>query len=218
MSSIVGVPSTTYQCLFRIELSELGIAWTPSSTWTKNFLRGHGLSFKKPVKDAREAHTREVAEVILQNLRRKLARFSLNGYSPLDAPRVWNIDASALSLVPASGCGWSMRNVGSSQVQTSKATVTMSVAMCMVPGRPLLSQLIVAGKTPRVLPAHRDDVPPDMCLCYTENHWQRSDSFMEFVRFVDQRVNPSGAPHPWVLIQDLANISPLGSDTCTPCR
>ena len=35
VSSVVGVSSTTYQFLFRIELSEIGIAWTPSSPWTR---------------------------------------------------------------------------------------------------------------------------------------------------------------------------------------
>ena len=71
VSSIVGVSSTIYQSLFRIELSELGIAWTLlSSTWTKNFLRGHGISLKQPVKDAREAHTGEVAEVNLCKISR----------------------------------------------------------------------------------------------------------------------------------------------------
>ena len=50
----------------------------------------------------------------------------------------------------------------------------------LAPGAPLLSQLIIAGKTPRVLPPHGDDVPPDMCLCCTENHGRSGDSFLEF--------------------------------------
>ena len=75
-------------------------------------LSSRGLSFKQLVKDARKGHTGEEAEVILQDLRRKLGWFASNGDSPLDASRVWNIDESALLLVPASGRGWSTRHVG----------------------------------------------------------------------------------------------------------
>ena len=84
--------------------------------------------------------------------------------------------------------------------------------MCMASGAPLLRQLIVAGKTPRVLPAHGDDELPDMCLCYAEHQWESGDSFVEFMRFVDQRVNPSGAPHP------MGTHTKLGQALAVPCR
>ena len=44
VSSTVGVSELNLSVSFRMELSELGIAWTPSSSWTENFLRGRGLS------------------------------------------------------------------------------------------------------------------------------------------------------------------------------
>ena len=43
------------------------------------------------------------------------------------------------------------------------------------------------------------------CACTTLKT-KSGDSFVEFVRFVRFEENPSGAPHPWVLIQDFASI------------
>ena len=70
----------------------------------------------------------------------------------------------------------------------------------------LMLQEIFEGTTERPLPELADHIKDDRIqLAYTASKWQASESFADFVKFMDGHFNGFGEEKPRILLMDMAS-------------
>jgi hypothetical protein len=117
--------------------------------------------------------------------------------------RVWNVDETAVRLLPLNDRGWSQSGQRAHFVSDKKRLVTVTLACCMA-GGPMLSQVIFKGLTARSLP--QTPLPFGMEATVTENHWIDIPSMRKLLLQMDAHLNPHQERAKWLLLLDVAPV------------
>eukprot|EP00971_Amphidinium_carterae_P103142 2041684-Amphidinium_carterae.1 len=102
-------------------------AWTPRASWTRRFLRGLDLSFKKSVGNKSDTVPVLEAKDLQTNLKEKLTWMCWQADIPPE--HVVNLDGTNISIMPTMDRGWSAKIVATKHLQREKPGVTCTLAI-----------------------------------------------------------------------------------------
>ena len=182
----------------QILVKELEILKEPrpglSVTWVKKFLQETNYSYKHSALGTAARLSYDEIQDAQGNLRLKVAWLQKHHRIPWN--RVWNMDETAVKLLPTYKKGWSLVRDSSKTLGDTHTNVTATVMHGTMPGD-LLVQIIFRGKTCRSLPAdtgHSESIQ----LTMTENHWCTTESVLSCIAMIDEKINKETPKQPWV--------------------
>ena len=146
----VALTAPTYQKAFSRQLRGQGTNCVPSKSWVRAFLKAGGLSYKKPGSNTHSTFTSRPGFLEVEFDSQVDVDHEYAAGVPED--RVYNLDETALALLPARSFGWSAAGNKSQQLQPGRALITASLAVPMALEAPIMLQLILKGKTAASLP------------------------------------------------------------------
>jgi hypothetical protein len=161
-------------------LKENGGAITFSSLWARQWLRRHNWVKRKATTGKRHAPSDLEAE------RATFTKAIDDRCRQHHIPQhlVYNIDETAVKIVPAAG--WTMEQKGTSTVAVTgiddKGQVTATIAVTAA-GEKLPIHLIYEGSTTRCEPPQQYR-PRGWLFSHSPNHWSNRDLFVTFVKEV----------------------------------
>ena len=98
--------------------------------------------------------------------------------------RVWNLDETAVRMVPAGERGWTKR-AESAPVFASRAFVTVTLAANMRGG--IWTQSVYEGKTDRVRP--HGPLFPRQLVSHSPTHWITQEALLDMIDAIDTDMN-----------------------------
>jgi hypothetical protein len=187
--------------IFMAELVLLGEPRPLSVSWVKKLLNEMNYSYKGTALGIAPRLSLAEVEDAQGNLRLKIAWLQKHHAIPWD--RVWNMDETAVKLLPSNTKGWSEVGKQAKAVGDTHTNITVTVMHGTMPGD-LLGQLIFKGKTSRSLPAadHGDSIE----LTVTENHWCNTESTLRCIGIIDEKINKDTPQLPWIIVLDVCPV------------
>ena len=116
--------------------------------------------------------------------------------------RIWNLDETAVRIVPAGERGWT-KKAESTHVFASRAFVTVTLAANMRGG--MRTQIVYEGKSGRGHP-HGPHFPRQL-VSHSPTHWITQDALLDMINAIDadMHARPGDAElTPWLLVLDCA--------------
>ena len=116
--------------------------------------------------------------------------------------RIWNLDETAVRIIPAGERGWSKR-AEPAHVFASRAFVTVTLAANMRGG--MWTQIVYEGKSGRVHP-HGPAFPRQL-VSHSPTHWITQEALLDMIDAIDadMHARPGDAElTPWLLVLDCA--------------
>ena len=116
--------------------------------------------------------------------------------------RIWNLDETAVRIVPTGERGWTRRSEAA-HVFASRAFVTVTLAANMRGG--MWTQIVYEEKSDRVHP-HGPAFPCQL-VSHSSTHWITQDAFLDMIDAMDadMHARPGDAElTPWLLVLDCA--------------
>ena len=132
---------STWQHVYRRVLRELDIEFEPSSQWTRKFLRSLQLSWKLAATCTRKRPSE--ADIARERKLLQLRVIYLCDRYKISQDRIWNLDETAVRIIPAGERGWSKR-AEAAHVFASRAFVTVTLAANMRGG--MWTQIVYEGE------------------------------------------------------------------------
>ena len=190
----------TWQHVYRRVLRELDIEFEPSSYWTRQFLRSLQLSWKLAATCSRRRPSE--ADIARERKLLQLRVIYLCDRFGISQDRVWNLDETAVRMVPAGERGWTKR-AESAHIFASRAFVTVTLAANMRGG--MWTQIVCEGKTDRV---HlHGPLFPRQLVSHSPTHWITQEALLDTIDAIDADMHPRAGDAeqtPWLLVLDCA--------------
>ena len=191
---------STWQHVYRRVLRELDIEFEPSSQWTRKFLRSLQLSWKLAATCTRNRPSE--ADIARERKLLQLRVIYLCDRYKISQDRIWNLDETAVRIIPAGERGWSKR-AEAAHVFASRAFVTVTLAANMRGG--MWTQIVYEGKSGRVHP-HGPAFPRQL-VSHSPTHWITQEALLDMIDAIDadMHARPGDAElTPWLLVLDCA--------------
>ena len=176
----------TWQHVYRRVLRELDIEFEPSRRWTRQFLCSLQLSWKLAATCTRRRPSK--ADSARERKLLQLRVIYLCDRFKFSQDRIWNLDETAVRMVPAGERGWTKRTE-SAHVFASRAFVTVTLAANMRGG--MWTQIVYEGKSGRVHP-HGPHFPRQL-VSHSPTHWITQEALFGH----DRRDRRGHAHTPW---------------------
>jgi hypothetical protein len=179
-STVVATANALMGQLHKERLKENGGAITFSSLWARQWLRRHNWVKRKATTGKRHAPSNLEAEraTFTKAIDDRCRQHSI------PPQLVYNIDETAVKIVPAAG--WTMEQKGASTVAVTgiddKRQVTATIAVTAA-GEKLPIHLIYEGSTVRCEPPQQYR-PQGWLFSHSTNHWSNRDLFVTFLKEV----------------------------------
>ena len=168
----------TWQHVYRRVLRELDIEFEPSRRWTRQFLRSLQLSWKLAATHTR--HRPSEADIARERKLLQLRVTYLCNRFGISQDRIWNLDETAVRIVPAGDRGWTKR-AEPAHVFASRAFVTVTLAANMRGG--MWTQIVQEGKSGRV---HRHGPhSPRQLVSHSPTHWITQEALLDMIDAID---------------------------------
>ena len=190
----------TWQHVYRRVLRELDIEFEPGKKWTRQFLRSLQLSWKLAATCTRSRPSE--ADIARERKLLQLRVIYLCDRFKISQDRIWNLDETAVRIVPAGERGWTKR-AEPAHVFASRAFVTVTLAANMRGG--MWTQIVYEGKSGRVHP-HGPHFPRQL-VSHSPTHWITQDALLDMIDAIDadMHARPGDAElTPWLLVLDCA--------------
>ena len=190
----------TWQHVYRRVLRELDIEFEPSRRWTRQFLCSLQLSWKLAATCTRNRPSE--ADIARERKLLQLRVIYLCDRFKISQDRIWNLDETAVRIVPAGERGWSKR-AEPAHVFASRAFVTVTLAANMRGG--MWTQIVYEGKSGRVHP-HGPHFPRQL-VSHSPTHWITQEALLDMIDAIDadMHARPGDAElTPWLLVLDCA--------------
>jgi transposase len=165
----VGLSSFIITKVLQKEVNNMDINYNITNTWVKVFLNKLDLRYKKSSNPAQKVQPAEKVAAAIKLLRMKLVWLQHEYNVPW--ARVWNMDETAVRILPTSDHGWAQKNVKANFIGDAKSLVTVNVAAGAVEG--VRHQVIFGGKTNRVHPIGPQPVHQQVTHTDTQSHGRR---------------------------------------------
>ena len=181
-------------------LRELDIEFEPSDRWTRQFLQSLQLSWKRAATCTRRRPSE--ADIARERNLLQLRVIYLCDRFGISQDRTWNLDETAVRMVPSGERGWTKR-AESTHVFASRAFFTVTLAANMRGG--MWTQIVYEGKSDRVQP-HRPLFPRQL-VSHSPAHWITQEALLDLIDAIDTDMNarPGDAELiPWLLVLDCA--------------
>ena len=149
----------TWQHVYRRVLRELDIEFEPKKGWTRQFLQSLQLSWKLAATSTRSRPSE--ADIARERKLLQLRVIYLCDRFKISQDRIWNLDETAVRMVPAGERGWT-KKAESASVFASRAFVTVTLAANMRGG--MWTQIVYerpSAPSWTTLPAPARVPPPD---------------------------------------------------------
>ena len=189
----------TWQHVYRRVLRELDIEFEPSRRWTRQFLCSLQLSWKLSATCTRsrpsEADIAGERELLQLRVIYLCVRFGIS------QDRIWNLDETAVRIVPTGERGWTKR-AEPAHVFASRAFVTVTLAANMRSG--MWAQNVHEGKSGRV---HHGPAFLRQLVSHSPTHWITQEALLDMIDAIDadMHARPGDAElTPWLLVLDCA--------------
>ena len=193
---------TTWQHVYRRVLRELDIEFEPSSQLTRKFLRSLQLSWKLAATCTRSRPSE--ADIARERKLLQLRVIYLCDRFGISQDRIWNLDETAVRIVPTGERGWTKR-AEAAHVFASRAFVTVTLAANMRGG--MWTQIVYEEKSDRVHP-HGPAIPCQLVShSHSLTHWITQDALLDMIDAIDadMHARPGDAElTPWLLVLDCA--------------
>ena len=118
----------SWQHVYRRVLRELDIEFEPGRRWTRQFLRSLQLSWKFAATCT--PHRQSEADIARERKLLQMRVIYLCDRFGISQDRVWNLDETAVRMVPSGERGWT-RRAESANVFASRAFITVTLAANM---------------------------------------------------------------------------------------
>ena len=169
-----------------------------SIEWRRRFLSGIGLPFRCPAGHAATAFT---AVEVVRKRRHLVCKVKwLQREAGIPNDRLFNVDESAVSLLPAGHYSWSAKGAHIPRKGTdySKSLVTFTVAVPCSGNQKPFTQIVYEGTTARSLPTSA--LPQNMSVSCSASKWATTSTIMEFLHGIQSTIGPE----PWMVLWDAA--------------
>ena len=188
----------TWQHVYRRVLRELDIEFEPTRHWTRQFLRSLQLSWKLAAICTR--HRPSEADIARERKLLQLHVIYLCDRFGISQDRIWNLDETAVRIVPTGERGWTKR-AEAAHVFASRAFVTVTLAANMRGG--MWTQIVYEGKSDREH-IHGPAFPCQL-VSHSPTHWITQDALLDMIDAIDadMHARPGDAElTPWLLVLD----------------
>ena len=185
----------TWQHVYRRVLRELDIEFEPSSQWTRKFLRSLQLSWKLAATCTRSRPS--VADIAREGKLLQLRVIYLCDRFGISQDRIWNLDETAVRMVPAGERGWTKKSRVSQCLRFAR--LRHGHARCEHEGRRCGRRSSTRG---RVMECTLMDHTFRASSCPTPpRHWITQDALLDIDAGMHAR--PGDAELiPWILVLD----------------
>ena len=181
-------------------LREHDIESEPSDRWTRQFPQSLQLSWKFAAILTRRRPSE--ADIARERNLLQLRVIYLCDRIGISQDRRWNLDETAVRMVPAGERGWTKR-AEPTHVFASRAFVTVTLAANMRGG--MWTQIVCEGKTDRVRPY--GPLFPRQLVTRSPTHWITEEALLDRIDTIDMDMNACAGDAelvPWLLVLDCA--------------
>ena len=185
----------TWQHVYRRVLRGLDTESDPTRHWTRQFLRSLQLSWKLAATCTR--HRPSEADIARERKLLQLRVIYLCDPFGISQDRIWNLDETALRIVPTGERGWTKR-VEAAHVFASRALVTVTHANAR---DGMWTQIVYEEKSDRVHP--HGPLFPRQLVSHSPTHWITLDALLDMIDVIDTdtHARPGDAELiPWLLV------------------